>query len=570
MGLAIGVLMVAILSGYGYAQIVRADHYRRLAENNRLREAPVAAPRGLIEDRRGALLVENVPSYNLLFDRSLAVSEPAAVEFAAAILDRDALELGEIARRGPAYRSHLIAEDLDLSQVARFEASLLEHPEFRVEVQQRRLYRHGSQTAHLLGYLGEVRQEELDANPLLRPGKLVGREGIERHYDQVLQGTDGWRQLIVDSRGRPIEESQFERASPGATLRLTIDLELQQEAELALGNQTGTVIALDPRDGAVRALYSSPSFDPNLFASRLDVEQWRALMAAPHDPLHNRVLHSAYPPGSVFKIVMALAGLQEGVIDPKDRVYCSGSIKLFDRPRRCHLRGGHGWVDLKDAIRRSCDVYFYVRGNELGLERIARYARALGLGAATGIDLVDEKSGLVPSQEWARTARGAPWQPGETISLAIGQGPILTTPLQIAVMTAAVANGGHLVVPRLVAGPDLATREIAVDARHLETVRDALWAVVNQEGSGARARLPGIAVAGKTGTAQVIEQKTWTDSADLRYEHRDHAWFTSYAPAAAPELVVVVLVEHGGQGSRAAAPIARALYAKYFELRGTT
>lgn len=571
LGIVIGLLLLLIVIGYGYTQIVRADYYRRLAENNRLREAPVSAPRGLIEDRHGNLLVENVPSYNLLFDRSASSDAEASLTLASEVLGLSSEELARRLEGGPRFRAVLLAEDLDLSQVARFEATSLEHPEFRVEVQQRRLYRHGSQTAHLLGYLGEVRLDELENNPLLRPGKLVGREGLERYYEQTLQGRDGRRQLIVDSRGRPISESHLQPAISGAPLTLTIDLELQQEAELAMGDATGAVVALDPRDGAVRALYSSPSFDPNLFSSRLDPSQWQALLDAPHDPLHDRVVHSAYPPGSVFKVVMTAAGLSEGVIDPKGRVFCSGSIRLYDRPRRCHLRGGHGWVNLREAIKKSCDVYFYVKGNELGVERIARYARAFGLGRPTGIDLVDESSGLVPSLAWANQVRGAPWQPGETISLAIGQGPIQTTPLQIAVMMAAIANRGSLVVPYLVTGHAKPTSALPIDKNNIDIIRDALWAVVNeQHGTGQRARLRTVEVAGKTGTAQVVEQKTWTESAELEYQHRDHAWFASYAPADRPELVVVVLVEHGGQGSRAAAPIARALYAKYFELRDPT
>ncbi|HVS15266.1 MAG TPA: penicillin-binding protein 2 [Thermoanaerobaculia bacterium] len=567
LGVVGAALLAVVLLGYGYIQLVRGGHYRELAEHNRLREAPITAPRGLIGDVAGRILVENIPSYNLLFDRQQAAAADS-LWVAAAVLGMAVEELEARARASSGPAPALLAEGLDLTQVARIEAESLEHPEFRIEVQQRRLYRHGEQTAHVVGYLSEAAQRDVEGSGgSIRPGDLVGREGVEQQFDGRLRGADGRQVLIVDSRGRTIEQARREPAAPGHDLHLTVDLALQQRAQLEMGDRVGAVVALDPRSGAVRALYSSPSFDPNLFARRLARDEWQALIDAEHQPLQNRALESAYPPGSVFKIVLALAGLEQPGFDPAHRVFCGGSLRIYDRARRCWDRNGHGWMDLHAAIRQSCDIYFYTKGQELGIETIARYARLLGLGEATGIDLPGEKRGLVPDSAWSRRVRNAPWYPGETISVAIGQGPLLTTPLQIAVLVSAVANGGYRVTPHLADEDARTPTALPLQERSLERVQRALEAVVNEpRGSGRNAALPGITVAGKTGTAQVVEQKTWTRSESLQYAHRDHAWFASYAPAERPELAVVVFVEHGGLGSQAAAPIARALYESYFDL----
>jgi penicillin-binding protein 2 len=565
LGAIAGALFLAVGVGYWYAQVVRYAQYRQLSENNRLRVARVHAPRGLIEDRTGRPLVENLPSYNVYLARDSKVPSERSLAFAIDVLG---VEADELRRRSLAGDPALLAEDLDLVQLARFEAAALEHPEFRIEVVHRRLYRHGVQTAHLLGYLGEVSERELGLGaPFLRAGDLIGKEGVEQAFDRRLRGRDGSQVAIVDSRGRVISQPSREAAEPGEQLRLTIDLELQQEAELQLAGKIGALVAIDPRDGAVRALYSAPSFDPNLFSHRLGRSAWQDLITSPHQPLQNRALASAYPPGSVFKVVMAVAALEEGIGDPSSRVYCSGSLRLHGRARRCWKRGGHGSVGLVEALKYSCDVYFYTKGQELGIERIARWSRQFGLGRPTGIDVPGEKAGLIPDSEWSQRVRRHPWYPGETISVAIGQGPILTTPLQLAVMMAAVANGGSLVTPYVLPGGARALQPLGVSSEHLALVQQALRAVVEEGGTAARIRLPGIEAAGKTGTAQVIEQKTWIDSRDLEFAQRDHAWFASYAPVAAPELVVVVIVEHGGHGSSVAAPMVKALYEKYFDVR---
>jgi penicillin-binding protein 2 len=541
-----------------------------------LRRLAVEAPRGAIVDRNGRVLVENLPSYNLLLDRSRASDRGASLAFAARVLGRPKAELEAVLARyagTAAFQPVLLAESLTFGEVARFRVAELEHPEFDVEVTHRRVYRLGGHAAHLLGYLGEARAEELGAPGAgLAAGDWVGRRGLERAYDRRLRGTDGERIVVVDSRGQPIEEHGRELGRPGQELRLTLDADLQQEAERLLEGQVGAVVAIDPRDGAIRALVSAPAYDPNLFARRLNVEEWRALADDPRHPLQNRALQSAFSPGSVFKFVVAAAGLEQGLVTPGDGVYCRGAQRFYDRTFHCWKRGGHGWVDLERALEQSCDIYFYQLGQKLGIERIATYARRFGLGAPTGVDIEGERTGLVPDEAWSRRARKHPWYPGETISVAIGQGALLTTPLQVAVSFAAVANGGRLVTPHLVAGAELAApRPTGISPSVLAPIQRGLWRVVNGGGTGAAARVPGVEIAGKTGTVQVVSHEAWQDTSTLPWEMRNHAWFASYAPAERPELVIVVFIEHGGQGSRSAAPVAKALHALWFRTDfGTT
>ncbi len=567
--------MVFVLTSYWFVQGVQGGQFRQLAENNRLRELALQAPRGIVEDRDGRPLAENIPSYSLRLDRSAVVDLEESLAFAALQLDESVVTLRSRleADRDHARRTARLAGGLTLEQVAHFEAVALEHPEFETGVEDLRIYRHREQTAHVLGYLGEVNAEEL-ANPDLgvQSGELVGRRGIERRYQSHLRGERGERVVIVDNRGRPVGEYDEELPRAGRDLRLTLDLDLQQTAHQALRDKVGAIVVLQPRTGEVLAMVSSPSYDPNLFARRLDPVAWQTLIDHADHPLQNRVLQSAYPPGSIFKIVMGLGGLQEGIVSASDRVYCGGSKEYYGRRFRCWKRSGHGWVDLQRAIQYSCDIYFYDLGQEMGVERIAEHARRFGLGEPTGIDLHGERSGLVPSLRWSREQRGHPWYPGETISLSIGQGPILTTPLQVAVLTAASATQGVLPVPWL-AQPGETSRPSADYARSSwQLMSQALLDVVEgKDGTGSEVRLEGLSIAGKTGTVQVVTQSTWVRSEDLPLAERDHAWFTSYAPAEDPRLVVVVFVEHGGAGSRAAAPIAREIYAtaveKYSDLR---
>lgn len=562
-------LVALVACRFWFVQAVRGDYYRELAENNRMRRLTLAAPRGLIYDGEGRLLVENVPTYDLVLDRSRSLDLSRSLEFAATTLERPLEDLQQALRRQEQrsfFQPVPIAEDLSLSQVAKISVAALEHPEFEVDVGHRRLYRFGPMTAHLLGYLGQVSKQQLQApNSRFRGGDLIGKKGVEERFDDSLRGVDGERVVIVDSYGRLKEEYERRPAVSGERLDLALDLDLQQEAARFFEGKVGAVVALDPRTGEIRALFSAPAYNSNLFSRRLDRAAWREVLEAPHQPLQDRALQSAYSPGSVFKVVMATAGLMEGVIDSRSRVFCNGAATFYERSFRCWRRGGHGWVNLREAMKGSCDVYFYNLGKQLGISRIADYARLFGLGRPTGIDLAGENPGLVPDPQWSLERRRTPWWPGETISVAIGQGPVLVTPLQMATMMAAVANGGNRVTPTVQrTGDAVAGEPLGLSARVLAAVRDALVAVVNEQGTGARARIPGIPVAGKTGTVQVVRQLTRVESSDLPYEQRDHAWFASFAAGGDDELVVVVFVEHGGKGSLAAAPLAKRLYEIYF------
>jgi penicillin-binding protein 2 len=567
--LALFGLLLLIAARFWFVQVVSGDYYLELAENNRVRELPLKAPRGLIYERQGRLVAENVASYNLMLDPSRSQDLERALAFAERCLNQPASELAQALDEGGgagSFRPILVAEALSLSEVAAIEAAALEFPEFAIEVGHLRLYRNGPITAHTLGYLGEVNERDLasETNPL-KPGDLIGRKGVELAFDDRLRGVDGQRAVIVDSRGRFKEEYGRDPAQSGQSLNLGLDLDLQQEAARYFEGKAGAAVALDPATGEIRAMVSAPSYNPNIFSRRLDRDAWRNLIEAPEDPLQNRVIQNTYSPGSVFKIVMAAAGLTEGIVGPEETVWCGGSTRIYNRRWRCWKQSGHGHVSLHRAIKESCDVYFYHLGQELGIERIAKYSRLLGLGSPTGIDLLGEREGLVPDPDWSERRRGTPWYPGETISVAIGQGPVLVTPLQIASLMASVANSGYKVKPHVTESPAVETEQLTVEPWVFERIGAALWSVVNdQRGTGSAARVEGIEVAGKTGTVQVIQQKTWTKNEDLPYEQRDHAWFASYATGGDKQLVVVILVEHGGHGSTAAAPLAKRLYEIYF------
>jgi penicillin-binding protein 2 len=571
---AITSLLVLIASGFWFVQIAQGDYYRELAENNRLRKLPIIAPRGLIYDRRGRLLVENLPSYNLMIDRSRASDLERSLTFAAGVLGRPVGNLDELLERYsgvPVFKPVLLAENMTLGEVARFGVMGLEYPEFEVEVQQSRLYRHREQTAHVIGYIGDATPEEIEhSDGGVASGDLTGKKGIEKRYDPALRGKDGERVVVVDSRGQLLREYGREPSIAGKDLNLSLDLELQQEAAGWLDgpDKVGAIVIMDPRNGEILALVSSPSYNSNLFTHRLQADDWQALLDAPNNPLQDRAIQNAYSPGSTFKIIMATAGLSEHLIDENFRVNCNGSTTIYNHSFRCWRPGGHGSVSVREALEHSCDVFFYHLGQRLGIERIARYSRLFGLGAATGIDIPGEKVGLVPDAAWSLKARHQPWYPGETISVAIGQGPMLLTPLQMAAMTAVVANGGYRVVPHMVRNlPTPPPQKIDLDPRTLQIVREGLWLVVNDPGGTAygAARVAGADIAGKTGSVQVIGQKQRIRAETLPFKFRDHGWFTSFAPASDPRLVVSVFCEHGGSG-HTAAPIAKALYQKYLSI----
>jgi penicillin-binding protein 2 len=572
------ILLGAIAVAYWVIQIVRGDYYFTLSENNRLRSVAITAARGFILDRHGAILAENAPAYTLYLYRRETKDLDASTNFIVNLLG---LSRDDVEKKIARYRSYydflpiVIAENLTIGEVAAVEARAPEHPEFAISVGQRRVYEQGPLAAHVLGYLAEASPDQIQqAGNRYRLGEWVGQKGVESAYQELLAGQDGERRVIVDSFGHEIAEESRVDALPGRNLTTTLDLGLEKVAEEAFKNRVGSIVALDPRTGEILALYSSPGYDPNLFAQRISTSDWTALMSNPDHPLQNRAIQNMYSPGSVFKIFMAYAGLQSGLITPDTRVFCPGFARFYGRTFRCWKKDGHGWMSLRQAIAQSCDVYFYTLGNRLGIDRIAAAAKAFGFGSPTGVDLPYEKRGLVPSELWARTIRRARWYPSETISVSIGQGPLLMTPLQMARATAGLAEGGVLATPHLfLRSDDPRTgetlqyvpeihRSVEIPSDIVDVIKDGMYGAVNAPGGTAYAsRIPGISVCGKTGTSQVV---SFGVRSSLPYQYRDHAWFTAFAPKDDPRIVVTVFVEHGGHGASAAAPIARAIIAKFF------
>ena len=578
-----------LLTRLFYLQVVQGDVYKVSAERNSVRTQRVQAPRGAVLDRDFETLVDSRPAFEVLVVPHETEDVPTTLTRISGLTGRDleAIRKSYGVPRGRArFQPQRVAHDLDRDALANVEARLWALGGVLTQVTPVRGYRYGSSAAHLLGWLGEVSPEQLREKEFqsYRLGDIIGRGGIERLLDSDLRGRPGGRNLLVDAHGRELDLLSRVEPQPGRNVVLTIDHALQEAAEAALDREqkTGAVVAIDPRTGEVLALASRPAFDPNGFATGVDPEVWRGLTTDPLKPLMNRALQGQYPPGSTYKVITAIAGLEEKVIDPHTEVSCNGSFRLGKRVYRCWKKEGHGTVDLHKALVQSCDVYFYKLGLELGVNRLAYYARALGLGARTGIELGGEMTGLVPTKEWRQLRDGTPWVDGDTVSVSIGQGANLWTPLQLASAYAAIANGGtryktHIL--KRIEEPDgtiVRTFEpeiagdVPVSAETLALVRAGLTGVVNEpHGTGGVMRnLPGgVLAAGKTGTAQVVNMAAGEriDTEDLERQHRDHAWFVTYAPADDPRIVVAVLIEHGGHGGSAAAPVAREVIVRFLE-----
>ncbi|HEY5611565.1 MAG TPA: penicillin-binding protein 2 [Thermoanaerobaculia bacterium] len=589
------VVFFFLAGSFWYVQGVQAERFRMLSESNALREIPIRAKRGLIMDRNGKILTDNRPAYSLMLSRAdlkqLDKSEPGhrgkMLGFVAHVLAVPPPEIEiRIQRRNdiPFNQPISIAEDMTVQQVAAIDANKLTFPALRVEGVQRRNYRYGTMAAHVMGYIGEANEKDLEENLDLKMGDLIGKRGAELVYDSVLRGRDGAQYWIVDTHGRMLSEYVPARNEPiaGKNIYLTLDFELQRRAEQYFieNEMVGAAVALDPRNGEVLAMASSPAFNPNVYSKRITPDEWKKLTSNPFKIELNRTIQGLYSPGSIFKIVMGMAGFETGVINTSTTFHCGGSAVFFGRRFRCWKQEGHGLVNWSKAIKVSCDIFFYNTGARLGVNRIAEYSRNLTFGELSKIDLEGEKAGLVPSEEWARLKQNRKWYPSETISVSIGQGPLLVTPLQIANMMSAIANDGIVSRPHVLkaieeTGPDgkVVRRRVAPEVLHqvklpaqaLQSVRDGLWSVVNEPGgTGGNARIEGLDIAGKTGTVQVIAQHGWIKSQNLPFKYRDHAWFASFAPKDKPEMVVVVFVEHGGHGGADAAPLAKQLFEARF------
>jgi penicillin-binding protein 2 len=570
----------------GVLQVVHGERYTFLSENNRIRIKRVPGTRGMILDRQGELMVDSRPSFDLLFVPEDAQNPESTLRRLANYLGRaetDLITVFEENKNRAAFDEIVLGKDVDWATVVAVETHQLDLPGVTLRVRPRRSYADGPMAAHVLGYLGEIGPKQLKSlkEQGYWPGDEIGQYGLEKKWEGVLKGQSGGQQVEVDALGRRVRVLHEVIDVPGYTVHLTLDRQLQQTAFEALQGKEGTIVALDVNSGAILAMVSTPAFDPNVFARGIKSEEWRALIKDRLRPLNNRAIQGQYPPGSTFKIIMAIAGLEEGVMDPDARISDPGYFPFGNRHFRDWKKGGHGMVDLHKAIVESCDTYFYQLGQRLGVDKIAKYARAFGLGEKTGAFLDDEKSGLVPDTAWKRKRFRQPWYPGETPSVAIGQGYLTTTPLQLANMMAAVANGGTLYRPRIVdkieSVDGLTVREYSAEKirtidlkpQTLRRVRQALADVVSGTGgTGRAARSSAVTVAGKTGTAQVIEMKgAYLKSEQLSYFNRDHAWFVAYAPVENPQIALVALVEHGGHGGSAAAPLAKKVFEKYMELQ---
>jgi len=560
-------------------QIVQHDKYEEMAENNHQRTLALRAPRGLLFDRNGKILVENRHSFtiSILREHSKDLDRTARLLSQVAGLDlRQVQQTIERHRGEPSYRPIVVVEDATLAQVAAITARRLdfELPDVVVQKVPTRKYPADALAAHLFGYVSQASESQLGDG--IGQGAIVGQQGIERVYNKILMGEDGARRVVVNSVGREISTLEEVPPTEGRRVQLTIDYDLQKAAEAGFRHAgfNGAALIMDPRNGEVLTYTSLPSYDPNDFAAGIDRVTWAALNADRLRPLQNRVIQGRYSPGSTFKIVVATAALEEGVVTPDHRITCNGGANFFGRYYRCHLKGGHGSVDMRHAMEKSCNVYFYTLGNMLGVDRIYKWAEKLGMVGKTGIDLPNEQDSLVPNTEWKMKRTGERWYPGETISVAIGQGQVSVTPAALAVMISTVANGGTRVTPHVIKAIDegsgwkptpvpAVANKVAFKPDTLAALRDGLWMVVNASGTGGRARLPGYDVSGKTGTAQVISNEGRARARGTDRDLRDHGWFVFFAPRDNPEIAGVIFGEHNEHGYLGA-PIARHVIDTYF------
>lgn len=562
---------IFLLSGFWELQIGNPEFYSERAERNKIKALPILAPRGKILDRDGRTIVDNHSSYSLILSRENLKPEHLKTIAEGLNLDYSDLvaRIKRFERTRPKYEPVIIKEELTPGELAFVEAyrSLDNFPDLELIHAQRRLYPKAGLAAHVIGYVGEVSEAELNTLEFARyrPGDVIGKSGIERYYNNRLMGVDGQRRVVVDNRGRERQGIGMEDATPGQDLQLTLDLDLQAVAELAMDGRQGAVVALDPRNGEVLAMVSRPSYDPNRFAGRIRSRDWKEIIEDPQRPLLNRAIQAQLAPGSTFKPIEALAGLETGEVDSAYSVYCNGGATYYGRYFKCHLRGGHGRVDLYKALVQSCDVYFYNLGNKLGIDKLAEYAEMAGFGKATGIDLPHEASGLVPSSRWKLRTYRDKWYAGETISVSIGQGALTVTPLQLASAIGGLAEGGVWQTPHMVKNQETKTgpRTARIDVSHAVEIVNGMYGVVNDGGTGVRAQLPGIEVCGKTGTAQLVSNEALRSS-KVEETLKDNAWFVGFAPRQNPELVVVALFEHAEHGPNAA-PIVRDVIKAYFD-----
>ena len=557
-------------------QVVQHAKFEEMAENNRQRTLPLRAPRGIVFDREGKVLVENRHSYSIMIDREQTKDMNRTIRLLAGVLGMDQAAVKSIVdhhRYEPTYRRITVVQDASLAQVAAVTARRLdfELPDVVIEQIPTRQYP-DAMGAHLFGYVGEVNDTGLASNPDLKSGDIVGQSGIEKVYNAMLMGEDGARRVVVNSLGREIRTLEEDPPTEGRRLQLTIDYDIQKAIEDGFDSIgfNGAAVVLDPANGDVLGFTSRPAYDPNAFASGIDRDTWNMLTTDEDRPLNDRAIQGRYSPGSTFKMAVALAGLQEGIITPDFHVTCHGGAVFYGRPFKCWKKGGHGSIDLRHAIEQSCDVYFYTVANMVGVDKINKWATALGLGVKSGIDLPNEVQGLVPSTEWKRRVHHEKWYAGETISVGIGQGQVSVTPVSMSVYMATLANGGTRVTPHLLKAvddgsgwkdvpPPAPQSKADVDPVKLQAIRDGLFLVVNGAGTGHNAIIRGPDnkpihdISGKTGTSQVISNQGRASAQGKTNKNlKDNGWFVFFAPRDQPKIAGVVFLEHGVHGSNAA------------------
>jgi penicillin-binding protein 2 len=564
------VVFLLLIGGFWVLQIRDREFNSELADRNRIKTVPLLAPRGKILDRDGRIIVDNHSAFEFRLSRENL--KPEHIPAIAAGLNMTPEEIRiplarAEARRVPAYFPVLIKPELTPSELAFVEShnDPATFPEMELVSSQSRLYPQGGLAAHAIGYVGEVSDQELNTTEFAKysQGDKVGKEGLERQYNDQLMGVDGQRQVEVDSLGRERTKMQSQEATPGNSLQLTLDLDLQAVAELSMENRRGAVVALDPRTGEVLAMVSRPAFDPNLFTRRISKSDWKELTDNPDNPLMNRAIQAQFAPGSTFKTIVTMAGLETGMLEPSTTVHCPGSATFYGHTFKCDEV--HGTVDLHRAIVHSCDVFFFTVGNHMGIDRIAEYAQLAGIGKKTGIDLPNEKEGLMPSPKWKLRAQREKWYAGETISVAIGQGAVTVTPIQLASVIGGLVSGGIWYKPHLVKNAHIdPPRRADFHPENVATIVSGMCGVVNEGGTGASAAIPGLEICGKTGTAQRISNDLAKANKALALAMKDNGWFVGFAPRENPEIVVVALWEGGGKGAYSA-PIVRDVIKAYFD-----
>lgn len=560
----------------------------RLSENNSIRLESIDAPRGLIFDTHGELLVDNRPS----FDLAVIPRDAKPLEQTLEKLSKytgshveDLLEKIKKSKGLSSYKPVILKHDIGRDAMAAIEVNKYDLPGVFLNIRPIRHYINGQHAAHLIGYLGEINAKELQSHDFqdCRSGDFIGRFGAEKSFEELLRGKRGGRQVEVNVKGQVVKALRTIKAKPGNNLYLSIDYALQTRVEELLQNQVGAVVAMDPMTGYILVMASSPTFDQNAFVSGMSREEWNSLTSDSGYPMTNRVIQAEYPPASTYKIVTAMAGLEEGAIDIETQVHCPGHYAFGDRVFRCWKKGGHGDLNVVRAIAESCDVYFYKVGEAIGVDKIAQYAQMGGLGDKTGISLDNEGRGLIPTKAWKKRRLGESWHQGETLNVSIGQGYNLTTPVQMLVLTSAIANGGSLYRPQVLrrietAGGEsvktiepMVTGNLSIDPETMRIIRQGMWEAVNtKKGTAQGIKLKQIPISGKTGTAQLIARKEPTEGdqdeeEEIADKFKPHAWFVAYAPSEQPRIAIAVIVEHGEHGSTAAAPIAKELIKLYME-----